>query len=205
MFTSSHRKGLGARIAGKPQTLASDPSKSSAVPNTVGLGATDDGITSESALQAILEKELANCRFIAGGAIALLGVDGICCRAKIGSCVPSIGARVDPEAGLTGLCVRSAQVQLCNDIENDPRVDVEVCRSLGLRSLLVLPLKKDGRVLGVIDLAATEVNAFDPALVGKLCRVAEQIIGSAPLEERRPKLTPAAEARGNRIKNNLDL
>ena len=188
---SFHTKELPSPIVEKRQPV--EPGQASAVPSTSVSEQSEYEIPYEAVLQTALEKELNDCSFITGAAIALLGVDGMCCRARIGAKVPPIGTRIDPEAGLTGLCVRTGQVQICNDVDNDPRVDVEACRSLGLRSLLVFPLKRNATVLGVIELVSDNVNAFDEALLAKPCRLGDSVL-SPSLEEGSAKFVPIQEA-----------
>ena len=39
----------------------------------------------------------------------------------------------------------------CEDTENDPRVDPEVCRALGIGSLMAAPIVSDFRVVGLLE------------------------------------------------------
>jgi GAF domain len=122
----------------------------------------------KSALQGILEQEWGECKLVSSAAIALAGEDGMRCRAKIGSNAPAVGTLVRPGFGLTGLCVQTGEVQLCNDVHNDSRVDVEVCERLGIGSLLVLPLKRNATVVGVLELISANANAFDEPAVAQV-------------------------------------
>ncbi|HEY6770152.1 MAG TPA: hypothetical protein VI386_35880, partial [Candidatus Sulfotelmatobacter sp.] len=47
------------------------------------------------------------------------------CRATTGAGAPALGARMDPNSGLSGLCIRSGQAQRCDDAHSDFRVDAE--------------------------------------------------------------------------------
>jgi PAS domain S-box-containing protein len=64
------------------------------------------------------------------------------------------------ETSLSGLCVRTGEVQRCDDTANDRRVDPDVTRRLGVGSLVAVPLKAEGRVLGVLKVVAARANAF---------------------------------------------
>jgi PAS domain S-box-containing protein len=64
------------------------------------------------------------------------------------------------ETSLSGLCVRTGEVQRCDDTANDRRVDPEVTRRLGVGSLVAVPLKAEGRVLGVLKVVAAKAHAF---------------------------------------------
>ncbi|MGA9206952.1 MAG: GAF domain-containing protein, partial [Terriglobales bacterium] len=83
-----------------------------------------------------------------GSAIALAEGGKFVCRASYGSTAPPLGTRLDPSAGLSGLCVRTGHQLRCDDAERDPRVDSELTRQTGIRSISVVPLIKDGKLVG---------------------------------------------------------
>jgi N-acetylmuramoyl-L-alanine amidase len=85
-----------------------------------------------------------------GAAIALREGEKVVCRGRSGLIAPELGARLNPESGISGECLTSGDVQLCDDTEHDPRVDVWVCRNLGMRSILAVPLRRQQDVLGII-------------------------------------------------------
>ena len=80
----------------------------------------------EFALDEILQ-------LVAARAIAMTGADGIAialakdraivCRACAGKIAPDPGAKLDPNAGFSGACLRSGEIVRCDDSENDPRVN----------------------------------------------------------------------------------
>ena len=85
-----------------------------------------------------------------GAAIALREGRKVVCRGRSGLIAPDLGACLNPESGISGECLRSGEVQLCDDTERDSRVDVWVCRNLGMRSILAVPLRRQDEVLGII-------------------------------------------------------
>jgi putative methionine-R-sulfoxide reductase with GAF domain len=95
-----------------------------------------------------------------GAAIALVQGDEIVCQAAAGPHAPDVGVRLDPRAGLSGACIRTRQVQQCNDTQTDPRVDAEACRRLGVRSIVVLPLMKGDDLFGIFEVLSSRPNAF---------------------------------------------
>jgi L-methionine (R)-S-oxide reductase len=95
-----------------------------------------------------------------GAAIALARDGEMVCRATTGENAPDIGARLSTSHGLSGACVRTGEWQLCNDTENDSRVDAEVCRRLGVRSILVLPVQRTQELIGVVEIFSTQPKAF---------------------------------------------
>ncbi len=96
-----------------------------------------------------------------GAAIALRKGDEIICRARTGRTAPDLGVRLQTDRGLSAECVRTGEVLLCNDAETNPRVDSATCRRLGVRSILVAPLRHFRRTLGVFEVLSSTAQAFD--------------------------------------------
>ena len=96
-----------------------------------------------------------------GAAIALRKGDEIICRARTGRTAPDLGVRLQTDRGLSAECVRTGEVLLCNDAEANPRVDSATCRRLGVRSILVAPLRHFRRTLGVFEVLSSTAHAFD--------------------------------------------
>ena len=109
-----------------------------------------------------------------GAAIALEDGDGMVCRAAAGVLSPGLGWRLDTKAGFSGECVRSAQLLLCDDAEHDPRVDPDVCRQLGIRSILAAPILHAGRVAGIIELFSERPRAFTAQHAERLANLAAE-------------------------------
>jgi TonB family protein len=95
-----------------------------------------------------------------GAAIVLERGGEWVCRASAGGNSPILGARLDAEAGLSGECIKTRQIQRCDDAQSDPRADIEACRSLGIRSVLILPLLQDDQVVGVFEAFSSQPAAF---------------------------------------------
>lgn len=96
-----------------------------------------------------------------GAAIALRAGDEIVCRARAGRTAPDLGVRLQTDAGISAECVRTGEVMLCHDAERNPRVDLASCRRLGVRSILVSPLRYYRRTLGVFEVLSSSPSAFD--------------------------------------------
>ncbi len=86
----------------------------------------------------------------AGPPSPCLESQNVVCRGRSGLIAPDLGAYVNPQSGVCGECLSSGEVQLCDDTEHDRRVDLWVCRNLGIRSILVVPLRRQQDVLGII-------------------------------------------------------
>jgi TonB family protein len=79
--------------------------------------------------------------------------------------------------------LRTGQIQHCADTENDPLVDIEVCRSLGLRSIAVLPIQGWRGINGILEVFSTRPTAFTEqhiALLQQLAALAERARASQP-------------------------
>jgi len=96
-----------------------------------------------------------------GAAIALRRGSEIVCRARTGRTAPDIGVRLQTDSGLSAECVRTGEVLLCNDADSNPRVDAASCRRMGVRSILVAPLRHFRRTLGVFEVLSSTPQAFD--------------------------------------------
>jgi len=96
-----------------------------------------------------------------GAAIALRRGNEIVCRARTGRTAPDIGVRLQTDSGLPAECLRTGEVLLCHDAESNPRVDWAACRRMGVRSILVAPLRHFRRTLGVFEVLSSTPHAFD--------------------------------------------
>ena len=90
-------------------------------------------------------------------------------RAGWGAAEQHVGLRLRASGSLSGLAVKLNQTLRCDDCETDPRVDVEACRRVGLRSMIVTPLRYRGTPMGVLKVYSSRLAAFNEG--------AEEIIG----------------------------
>src|SRR5579871_248352 len=128
---------------------------------------------------ALLSEIVQQCRYTtraSGAAIAMAAGDAMVCRATTGGHAPDLAVKLDTQSGLSGACVRSGKVQICDDTELDPRVDVAACRALGVRSILVVPLLREARLLGVMELFSPVVKAFGERDVQTMDAYAQRIL-----------------------------
>jgi GAF domain-containing protein len=114
----------------------------------------------EPAISAITERAQHLTR-ATGAAIALRAGEEIVCRARAGRTAPDLGVRLQTDAGISAEAVRTGEVMLCHDAERNPRVDLASCRRLGVRSILVSPLRSYRRTLGVFEVLSSSPGAFD--------------------------------------------
>ncbi len=114
----------------------------------------------EPAISAITERAQ-HLTGATGAAIALRTGDEIVCRARAGRTAPDLGVRLQTDAGISAEAVKSGEVMLCHDADCNPRVDLASCRRLGVRSILVSPLRSYRRTLGVFEVLSSAPGAFD--------------------------------------------
>jgi TonB family protein len=118
-----------------------------------------------------------------GAALAMWKDGAMICRARSGDTAPALGARLSAETGISGECLRTGKIQHCTDTENDSLVDVEVCRSLGLRSIAVLPIQGWRGVNGILEVFSTKPSAFTEqsvAFLQQLAALAERARAAQP-------------------------
>jgi len=179
---------------------------SSAEEVTLGLPALAEGLPSsetvdraamlESLRQAVanpLENVESIYKAVAAGAQLLTGANGIAvalrqngrmvCRARSGDMTPELGATIDPDSGISGECVRAAAILMCHDTFTDKRVEAEVCRKLGIRSIVAVPLRGELGMAGILEAFSSRPNAFDSDALNSL-RALSQIAEAAFARER---------------------
>jgi TonB family protein len=131
-----------------------------------------------------------------GVAIALSegNADEIVCRARSGASAPEVGAALRVEGSFTGLCIQTGKELRCDDCETDTRVDTAAIRALGIRSMVVTPIREDSRVVGVLAAFAPTPHAFTITHVAVLKTMADQISALLQKERRAREENPQAEA-----------
>ena len=111
-----------------------------------------------------------------GAALAFLTDDNMICRVRIGEPAPPLGAALDIAQGLSGECVRGGRLVWCENTENDPRVDPDVCRILRIGSLMAAPIVSDSCVVGVLEVFSPYPRVF----VKIHGMVLDQLVGMIP-------------------------
>ena len=96
-----------------------------------------------------------------GAVVELAEGDELVYRATSGVAEPHLGLRLLRANSLSGLCISRGQMLTCVDSDTDPRVDKEACRLVGLRSMIVVPLRHDAQVVGVLKVYSSVPRKFD--------------------------------------------
>lgn len=123
-------------------------------------------------------------QFIVQQTLPLIGADGAAIefaekgemvyRAVAGIAREQFGLRLTIDSSLSGLSVVSGETLYCEDAERDPRVDRVACERVGLRSMIVMPLKHEGLTVGVFKAMSVRPSKFrkaDVELLGLLSDV----------------------------------
>jgi len=117
----------------------------------------------DAALQMIADYTL-ELFSAAGVAIALQRGQDVLCVASAGQ-APAVGAILSTDAGVSGECFRTGEIVRCGDSHSDPRIDASIRRTLGFRSVVVLPIKKEKQLVGILEvLGATPYQFRDDDL-----------------------------------------
>ena len=119
----------------------------------------DQTHSAEGLLQAIAD----TARVLTGAsgvAIALPTDAVVVCRARSGDLAPELGSALNIESGISGECFRTSKALRCDDAETDSRVDAEVCRLLGIRSIAVIPLRGGLETIGILEAFSGQATAF---------------------------------------------
>ena len=134
-----------------------------------------ESVGREPELQAILEQAMEGTG-ATGAAIALSTEDALCCRASVGASAPEVGTRLQAGISLTGLCLRTGEILLCNDTNTDHRVDQQLSKKMGIRSVLILPIKQNAKVVGVLEVLSTDPNAFNQHDATAMSKLADRVL-----------------------------
>jgi diguanylate cyclase (GGDEF)-like protein len=81
-------------------------------------------------------------------------------RAVAGKALPFDGMHLERATAMAGLAFETGETLLCVDSEHDARVNIDACRRADARALVVAPLLRDGRTVGVLMVYSSEPGAF---------------------------------------------
>ena len=95
-----------------------------------------------------------------GAVVELLEADEMVYRAASGSVAAHVGLRLAVGESLSGYCVRTGEIVLCADTETDARVNREACRRIGIRSMLLVPLRRERKPIGILKVLRAEPHGF---------------------------------------------
>ena len=82
------------------------------------------------------------------------------------------GLRIKREGSLSGLAIATGEPQLSSDVFADERTDHDVCRKLGIGSMIVQPMRRGHDTAAVVKVAAREPNG----LTARQCQILQPLI-----------------------------
>lgn len=122
-----------------------------------------------------------------GAIVEMLDGDEMVYRAASGAGSPHHGLRLKAQGSLSGLCIKENTILKCDDAETDDRVNREACRKVGLRSMVVVPLRHNGQSVGVLKVLSSISHAFTPEHIATLelmAAVLSAVLSDAIVAER---------------------
>lgn len=120
------------------------------------------GLDLDSVMNLVVERTLSLID-AEGAAVELVEGNEMVYRSAAGTARSQIGLRLLRSGSLSGLCVETGRALRCDDSETDPRTDREACRRVGLRSMIVIPLKHQGVPIGVLKAMSAVAGKFSDA------------------------------------------
>ncbi len=118
-----------------------------------------------------------------GADVELVEGDWMICRAIAGTAVQQIGQSLGRHHSLSGIALESGTTLVCDDAETDTRVNRDMCRAIGARSLIAAPLRVGNQLIGALKVTSSKVNAFTARDAGNLQLLVETL--GVTIEHRR--------------------
>lgn len=116
-----------------------------------------------------------------GAVIEMLEGDELVYRAASGIASAYVGLRMKVGTSLSGKCIATGKIMLCDDSETDTRVEQSACQRIGIRSLVVVPLFYQDDRIGVLKVVSATPCAFTESDIHTLQLMAGFLAGSLHL------------------------
>jgi putative methionine-R-sulfoxide reductase with GAF domain len=143
-----HGPVLGERIALREPTV------------DVALGAADELQAVPNDLVREIVQQVLQATHATSAAFGRCLQGRLICEATAGDSASEIRAMINTGSGFTGLCAASGTMQSCGNTVFDSRADAEVCRRLGVRAVIVVPLAHEGQLIGLLAVFSRSPYAF---------------------------------------------
>lgn len=112
-----------------------------------------------------------------GAALAIMEHGELITQASSGN-APETGTHTSIEDTLAGVPVRTGKLLCCDDTRCDPRLNTALCEELRVGSLLIVPLKTDSQVLGILALFAANPNSFSTLHIAMVEQLATRAVAA---------------------------
>jgi TonB family protein len=124
----------------------------------------DQVMRADIALDLVLEQIASQTRLstcATGAFIGLVRGSQMVSRAMNGATSAEFVAYLRRDPRMVDACLCSSALQYCRNCENFPGLDVSVCRNLGARSIVLVPVLNDAKEkLGVLGAFSSQADAF---------------------------------------------
>ncbi len=117
------------------------------------------GLDLDVVMRLIAERAMILCG-AGGAAVGLIEGEDMYFRICLGFYSHVQGVRLPIRSTMAGASVLSGDVMRTDDTERDPRVNKNVSRNMGIRSMLNVPLKRDNQTVGLLSIASQVPYAF---------------------------------------------
>jgi TonB family protein len=129
-------------------------------------------VTTALPLDRVLQEITQQARLATNATGAFIGLERggkVVYQAKSGSTAGELVAYLDRDQRMVDSCLRNSTPQLCRDSEVFEELDGSLCRYLGARSVVILPILGEAEEkLGVFGVFSPQVGAFSNATVAAL-------------------------------------
>lgn len=115
-------------------------------------------------LQVSLQLLAERMQYVTGASAATIALNedqDVLCRASAGPMAVELGTLLRADPALITECNRQRQIICCNAAENGTSADGTSYGTLGIKSIMVLPLIREQEVVGILELLSDRPQAFD--------------------------------------------
>jgi len=137
------------------------------------------GETAQRELQACLELLADRMQYITGASAATIALNEgqeMLCRASAGPMATALGTQLRVDSTLVNQGIRQRQIICCNDAANGACADGTSYGTLGIKSIMVMPLLRESEAVGMFELLADRPQAFDDRDGAALERLAGMVL-----------------------------
>jgi diguanylate cyclase (GGDEF)-like protein/PAS domain S-box-containing protein len=136
----------------------------------------DEIATADVDLDTVMKIIMRRTQAITGAEVAGIGlVDGDDLVYRAITDPAAVGVRVPIDASLSGLAIRTGEMMLSGNTDEDSRVDSASVNAIGLKSILTVPLTYGGETVGALAVSSPRFDAFDIQDVEALQLIAVQL------------------------------
>jgi EAL domain-containing protein (putative c-di-GMP-specific phosphodiesterase class I)/putative methionine-R-sulfoxide reductase with GAF domain len=117
-----------------------------------------------------------------GALVGLIDGDAVVVETGTGFLTNQIGIRIPLGESLSGRAIASGETLHCKDSEADGRVNLPMTREYQIRSLIVVPLYRQGEPIGVLNVTSARPHAFserDEATLRRLARFVSVVVSAS--------------------------